>query len=405
MAVTVDSPVTAELLGDIGRAASGARRGPVRRPPTPPDLGFRAMRLAVIAGDGIGPEVVAEGLKVLGEVAPDIESTPYDLGAMRWQRTGELLPDTVVEELRQHDAILLGAIGDPSVPPGILERGLLLRLRFELDHHVNLRPAKLYDGVRSPLADPGQIDMLCVREGTEGPYVGNGGVLRKDTPHEVATEVSLNTAFGVERVVRYAFERAVARPRKHLTLIHKTNVLTHAGGAVVAHGRGGRGRVPRGHRRLPARRRRLDVLHHRPGPLRRDRHRQPVRRHRHRHRRGGHRWHRAGRQRQPRRLGHQPEHVRAGARLGARTSPGRASPTRRPRCCRSGCCWTTSAAPSRRRRSTRRSRSTSPPAPRRARSAPRRRRPARGPRQRLNAVTAGPPAEVRRPARAAPPGR
>jgi 3-isopropylmalate dehydrogenase len=188
------------------------------------------MRLAVIAGDGIGPEVVAEGLKVLREVAPDVETTDYDLGAMRWQRTGELLPDTVVEELRQHDAILLGAIGDPSVPPGILERGLLLRLRFELDHHVNLRPAKLFDGVKSPLADPGPIDMLCVREGTEGPYVGNGGVLRKDTPQEIATEVSLNTAFGVERVVRYAFERAVARPRKHLTLIHKTNVLTHAGG-------------------------------------------------------------------------------------------------------------------------------------------------------------------------------
>jgi 3-isopropylmalate dehydrogenase len=188
------------------------------------------MRLAVIAGDGIGPEVVAEGLKVLRAVAPDVETTPYDLGAARWQRTGELLPDSVLEELRGHDAILLGAIGDPSVPPGILERGLLLRLRFELDHHVNLRPAKLFDGVKSPLADPGPIDMLCVREGTEGPYVGNGGVLRKDTPQEVATEVSLNTAFGVERVVRYAFERAVGRPRKHLTLIHKTNVLTHAGG-------------------------------------------------------------------------------------------------------------------------------------------------------------------------------
>src|SRR5918912_2309219 len=187
------------------------------------------MRLAVIPGDGIGPEVVAEGLKVLRAVAPDVESTPYDLGASRWQRTGELLPDTVLDELRQHDGILLGAIGDPSVPPGILERGLLLRLRFELDHHVNLRPARLFDGVRSPLAEPGGIDMLCVREGTEGPYVGNGGVLRRDTPHEVATEVSLNTAFGVERVVRYAFERAVARPRKHLTLIHKTNVLTFAG--------------------------------------------------------------------------------------------------------------------------------------------------------------------------------
>jgi len=188
------------------------------------------MRLAVIPGDGIGPEVVAEALKVLGGVAPDIESTPYDLGATRWQRTGELLPDSVLDELRAHDAILLGAVGDPGVPSGILERGLLLRLRFELDHHVNLRPARLFDGVTSPLADPGPIDILCVREGTEGPYTGNGGVLRKDTPHEVATEVSLNTAFGVERVVRFAFEQAVTRPRKHLTLIHKTNVLTYAGG-------------------------------------------------------------------------------------------------------------------------------------------------------------------------------
>ena len=187
------------------------------------------MRLAVIPGDGIGPEVVAEGLKVLGEVSRDVETTTYDLGASRWQRTGELLPDSVLEELRGHDAILLGAVGDPGVPPGILERGLLLKLRFELDHHVNLRPAKLYDGVVSPLADPGAIDMLCIREGTEGPYTGNGGVLRRDTPQEVATEVSVNTAYGVERVVRYAFERALARPRRHLTLVHKTNVLTHAG--------------------------------------------------------------------------------------------------------------------------------------------------------------------------------
>jgi 3-isopropylmalate dehydrogenase len=188
------------------------------------------MRLAVIPGDGIGPEVVAEGLKVLRSIVPDVETTEYDLGAARWRRTGELLPDTVLEELRRHDAILLGAVGDPGVPSGILERGLLLRLRFELDHHVNLRPARLFDGVSSPLAEPGEIDMLCVREGTEGPYAGNGGVLRKDTPQEIATEVSVNTAFGVERVVRYAFERAVARPRRHLTLIHKTNVLTHAGG-------------------------------------------------------------------------------------------------------------------------------------------------------------------------------
>jgi 3-isopropylmalate dehydrogenase len=188
------------------------------------------MRLAVIPGDGIGREVVAEGLKVLRAIVPDVETTDYDLGAQRWLNTGELLPDSVLEELRGHDAILLGAIGDPSVPPGILERGLLLRLRFELDHHVNLRPARLFDGVTSPLAEPGEIDMLCVREGTEGPYAGNGGVLRKDTPQEIATEVSVNTAFGVERVVRYAFERATARPRQHLTLIHKTNVLTHAGG-------------------------------------------------------------------------------------------------------------------------------------------------------------------------------
>jgi 3-isopropylmalate dehydrogenase len=187
------------------------------------------MRLAVIPGDGIGPEVVAEGLKVLTAVAPDIETSHYDLGAARWQQTGELLPDTVLDELRAHDAILLGAVGDPGVPSGILERGLLLRLRFELDHHVNLRPARLFDGVATPLAAPGPVDILCVREGTEGPYVGNGGVLRKDTPQEIATEVSVNTAFGVERVVRYAFERAMLRPRKHLTLIHKTNVLTYAG--------------------------------------------------------------------------------------------------------------------------------------------------------------------------------
>ncbi|WP_243792601.1 3-isopropylmalate dehydrogenase [Saccharopolyspora gloriosae] len=187
------------------------------------------MRLAVIPGDGIGPEVVAEALKVLGEVVPDTEITRYDLGAARWHATGELLPESVLTELRQHDAILLGAVGDPSVPSGILERGLLLRLRFELDHHVNLRPARLYPGVKSPVNDPGEIDMVVVREGTEGPYAGNGGLLRKDTTHEIATEVSLNTAFGVERVVRDAFARAASRPRKHLTLVHKTNVLTHAG--------------------------------------------------------------------------------------------------------------------------------------------------------------------------------
>ena len=166
-------------------------------------------RLAVIGGDGIGPEVVAEGLKVLRAVLPDVETTDYDLGAAAYRRTGEALPDSVLEELRGHDAILLGAIGDPSVKPGILERGLLLRLRFALDHHVNLRPVRLFPGVVGPLGDK-QFDMVVVREGTEGPYVGNGGSMRTGTPHEVATEVSLNTAYGVERVVRDAFGRAQA---------------------------------------------------------------------------------------------------------------------------------------------------------------------------------------------------
>jgi 3-isopropylmalate dehydrogenase len=186
------------------------------------------MRLAVIAGDGIGPEVVAEGLKVLDAVLPGVEKTPYDLGAAAYHRTGEALPDSVLDDLRGHDAILLGAVGDPSVPPGVLERGLLLRLRFELDHHVNLRPVRLFPGVTSPVGDK-PIDMVVVREGTEGPYVGNGGRFKAGTPHEVATEVSINTAYGVERVVRDAFRRAQAR-RRHLTLVHKTNVLVHAGG-------------------------------------------------------------------------------------------------------------------------------------------------------------------------------
>ena len=184
-------------------------------------------KLAVIGGDGIGPEVVAEGLKVLRAVLPGVDTVDYDLGAAAYHRTGEVLPDATIEELRGFDAILLGAIGDPSVPPGVLERGLLLKLRFALDHHVNLRPVRLYPGVVGPVKGP--VDMVVVREGTEGPYVGNGGSMRTGTPHEVATEVSLNTAYGVERVVRDAFGRARGR-RKHLTLVHKTNVLVHAGG-------------------------------------------------------------------------------------------------------------------------------------------------------------------------------
>ncbi len=193
------------------------------------------LNLAVIGGDGIGPEVVAEGLKVLTAAVPDVgvSLTEYDLGARRWHATGETLPDSVITELRGHDAILLGAIGDPTVPSGVLERGVLLPLRFALDHFVNLRPARLYPGVASPLdvarVAPDGIDFVVVREGTEGPYVGNGGGLRVGTPHEIATEVSVNTRFGVERVVRDAFARAQARPRRHLTLVHKHNVLTHAG--------------------------------------------------------------------------------------------------------------------------------------------------------------------------------
>jgi 3-isopropylmalate dehydrogenase len=186
------------------------------------------VKLAVIAGDGIGPEVIAEALKVLDVVSPGAEKTEYDLGARRFHATGETLPDGMIDELRGHDAILLGAIGDPSVPSGVLERGLLLRMRFALDHHVNLRPSKLYPGVSSVLAGDPAIDFVVVREGTEGPYTGTGGVIRVGTPHEVATEVSLNTAFGVQRVVRDAFTRAASR-RKHLTLVHKTNVLTFAG--------------------------------------------------------------------------------------------------------------------------------------------------------------------------------
>ncbi len=188
------------------------------------------MKLAVIPGDGIGVEVTDAALTVLHAVLPGVEQTRYDLGATLYHRTGELLPDSVLAELREHDAILLGAIGDPSVPPGVLERGLLLRLRFELDHHVNLRPVKLYPGVVTALAGSPDVDMVVVREGTEGPYAGTGGSLRTGTVHEVASEVSVNTAYGVERVVRDAFRRALARPRRHLTLVHKTNVLVHAGG-------------------------------------------------------------------------------------------------------------------------------------------------------------------------------
>lgn len=191
------------------------------------------VNVAVIPGDGIGKEVVPQAVRVLDAALAGegvaLTTTIFDLGADRYHRTGQILTDEDLAAIKSHDAILLGAIGDPSVPSGVLERGLLLKLRFDLDHYVNLRPSKYYPGVASPLANPGDIDFVVVREGTEGPYIGNGGVLRKGTSGEIATEVSVNTAFGVERLVRYAFEVAAARPRKKLTLVHKHNVLVYAG--------------------------------------------------------------------------------------------------------------------------------------------------------------------------------
>ena len=196
----------------------------------------RVVKLAVIPGDGIGPEVVAEAEKVLDAVTAesDVEfrRTRFSLGAARYLETGDTLTDADLDAIKAHDAILLGAVGglpgDPRLKDANIERGLLLRLRFELDHYVNLRPSKLYPGAPGPLADPGDVDFVVVREGTEGPYVGNGGSIRRGTPHEVANETSVNTAYGVERVVRYAFELAERR-RRRLTLVHKTNVLVNAG--------------------------------------------------------------------------------------------------------------------------------------------------------------------------------
>ena len=193
----------------------------------------KSFNLAVIGGDGIGPEVVAEGLKVLDAVSAKYGVTfnkkEYELGARLWHKTGETLPDATLTELAKADVILLGAVGDPTVPNGVLERGLLLKLRFAFDHFINLRPARLYPGVKSPLAGVSELDFIVVREGTEGPYVGAGGVLAEGTADEIATEESLNTRRGAERVIRNAFARAQARPRKKLTLVHKNNVLTRAG--------------------------------------------------------------------------------------------------------------------------------------------------------------------------------
>ncbi len=182
-------------------------------------------KIAVIAGDGIGSEVIAEALKVARAAGADLDTADYDLGGRRYLATGEVLPDSVLDELRRFDAILLGAIGTPEVPPGVLERGLLLKMRFELDQYINLRPfsspASLGAGV--------PIDFQVIRENTEGTYAGEGGFLRKGTAQEIATQGSVNTRFGVERCIRYAFELAQSRTRRHLTLVHKTNVLTFSG--------------------------------------------------------------------------------------------------------------------------------------------------------------------------------
>ncbi len=188
--------------------------------------------LAVIPGDGIGPEVIAEALKVLKATGVEATATQYPFGAGHYLETGRILEQDDLDALAKHDAILLGAIGgnptDARLAGGIIERGLLLKLRFAFDHYVNLRPTTIFPGVESPLANPGDVDFLVVREGTEGPYVGNGGGIRVGTPHEIATEVSINTAYGVERVVKFAFEQAEKRD-KRVTLVHKTNVLTYAG--------------------------------------------------------------------------------------------------------------------------------------------------------------------------------
>ena len=181
-------------------------------------------RIAVIGGDGIGPEVTAEALKVLRAAKVDFRATEYDLGGDRYLRDGEVLSDAVLDELRDFDAIIVGAVGTPNVPPGIIERGLLLKMRFELDLYVNQRP---FVGTAPGLSEPHEF--VVIRENTEGSYAGEGGVLRRGTPNEVATQGSVNTRMGVERCIRYAFDLAASRPRKHVTLVHKTNVLTFAG--------------------------------------------------------------------------------------------------------------------------------------------------------------------------------
>ena len=307
----------------------------------------RSLNLAVIPGDGIGQEVVAQGLKVLSAVLPQdvkLETKEYDFGAKRYHATGETLTDA--------DAGRRSRSTTPSCSARSATRACRPACWSAASCSSSASPSTTTSTCvrrsscrasppRSP-ASP-EIDFVVVREGTEGPYTGNGGTIRKGTPHEVATEVSVNTAFGVERVVRDAFARAQARPRKKLTLVHKNNVLALRRSPVDEHlQQGGRG-VPRGHHRLHARGRRDDLPRHAARALRRDRHRQPLRRHHHRPRRGRLRRHRRRRQRE-----HQPDRrvpldVRAGARLGARHRGHRARPTPPPPSCPSPSCCATSA--------------------------------------------------------------
>jgi 3-isopropylmalate dehydrogenase len=212
----VGGPVDGRIAGP------GARRARSRRPAL--TCAVMTHRIAVICGDGIGPEVTEEALKVVAAAGVELDTTEFDLGGVRYLRDHTILPDDVLGELRRFDGILLGAVGTPEVPPGVIERGLLLKMRFELDLYVNQRPFEgQAPGHRQPHA------FVVIRENTEGPYAGEGGILRRGTPHEVATQGSVNTRMGVERCVRYAFELARSRPRRHLTLVHKTNVLTFSG--------------------------------------------------------------------------------------------------------------------------------------------------------------------------------
>ena len=284
-------------------------------------------RIAVIGGDGIGPEVVAEALKVVRAAGVELDTDrlrPRRRGAT--SRPARCCPTRSLDELRGFDAILLGAVGTPEVPPGVLERGLLLKMRFDARP---LREPAAVQGWPEPHNDG--VDFLVVRENTEGTYAGEGGFLRKGTPHEIATQGSVNTGMGVERCVRFAFELAAAAPRKHLTLVHKTNVLTFAGDLWQRTFDEVARRVPRRRHRVQPRRRGVHLLRAGPGALRRDRHRQPVRRHPHRPRRRGRRRHRPRRVGQPQPGPHRPVAVRAGARLGARHRRAPARPIPGPR--------------------------------------------------------------------------